>query len=58
MALSLASCSSSQEEKNSCVGKTVKSIEENYSEVTIYFTDGTAIQMYTYSDPISVNVLK
>lgn len=39
-------CSSSQEEQNTCVGKTVKSINEGYTTIIIIFTDGSSLEIF------------
>jgi len=40
------------------VGKTNQSIDEEYTTITIYFIDGTPLEMSAYGDPVFVKVIK
>jgi hypothetical protein len=57
IAIYLTSCLSSQKEINSCIGKTVKSIEKDYSSTTITFTDETSIKIFACGEPVYLEVV-
>lgn len=56
MLMILSSCSSSQEEIDSCNGKTVKSIDKGVYSTIVTFTDETYIKFTSFGEPVYVKV--